>query len=112
MFPSVFSKSGNELYRVVLETALFPTHNDYLDLSPTQTSHQLMTFKSPSAKMRRTITIDSPFRDAYSTSPLSHEAQSILTSLRPEGRGSDEEERPGCFRALDAPGLKVCSREQ
>ncbi|CAG8512276.1 5235_t:CDS:2 [Paraglomus occultum] len=70
---------GNELYRVVLETALFPTHNDYLDLSPTPTSHQLMTFKSPSAKMRRTTIIDSPFRDAYSTSPLSHKAQSILT---------------------------------
>ncbi|KAG9295655.1 hypothetical protein G9A89_002973 [Geosiphon pyriformis] len=104
---------GNEdeeedtLYKAVLESTMFPGE-DRMDrhinaMSPEVTRHSLLNFKFPSKSTQSSPSIDSPFHAAYSVSPISMSAQTILGNTRPVTR--DQIDR-GLYKVLDAPKIR------
>jgi len=67
---------------------------------PLSPSSNLLSFRSP--RRKHTVFVDSPYREAYSTSPLPYEAQIILTSPRKPPRYISKFP----YKVLDAPDLQ------
>ncbi|CAG8543826.1 3028_t:CDS:2 [Paraglomus brasilianum] len=100
-------EEDDRIYRAVLESSMFPLRDTSDDIirrinqsQPLSPSSNLLSFRSP--RRKHTVFVDSPYREAYSTSPLPYEAQIILTSPRKPPRYISKFP----YKVLDAPDLQ------
>ncbi|KAG9300694.1 hypothetical protein G9A89_023492 [Geosiphon pyriformis] len=100
-------QEDDRIYKAVLESTMFPGFRESNDdivrrinmTTGSTPTKGLLTFKSPSKKSRH---IDTPFRDAYSMSPLTWSAQNIMTNPRKPPRYISKFP----YKVLDAPDLQ------
>ncbi|CAG8549524.1 4862_t:CDS:2 [Ambispora gerdemannii] len=99
-------EEDDRIYRAVLESTMFPykdTNDDIIrriNSASNSPSKGLLTYRSPSRKHHRSI--DTPYRDAYSVSPLTWPAQQLMTSPRKPPRYISKFP----YKVLDAPELQ------